>query len=172
MEKVSKNYKEIKSAFLANSHTLKMQFDEDVFHDTLLCCCKCYKDDTNDLKKVKAYFWVSYKTNMLKKALSNKPIDYFEDMKEFDMMDEEYVPEMDELADMVKNELELEFGEYVANLWLRHVVLDLTYEEIEKESNIHNVHYTFKKIRNFIRQELPKKNPRFKEIVRNLDKKL
>jgi hypothetical protein len=44
----------------------------------------------------------------------------------------------------------------------------LDYEDIEKESGITNVHYQFKRIRKYIREEIPEKNPRFKELMRTL----
>ena len=56
--------------------------------------------------------------------------------------------------------------------YLAEFLLEKEYEEIEEEYGIKNVHYQFKKIRKFIRTELPKRNAKFVELVRNIDRKL
>ena len=172
MERVAEHYNEIKKSFIVNAQALKMEFDEDIFHDTLLKCSVTYKDDIDDFKKIKAYLWVSYKINVLNKLQRTKHMENIDELIDFDIIDEEYVPEIDEMFDMVREELTLEFGEYITNIWFEHIVLEKEYEEIEEEYGIKNVHYQFKKIRKFIRTELPKRNAKFVELVRNIDRKL
>lgn len=172
METVSSNYDEIRRTFIRNMSGLKMNFDKDVFHDTLLSCCKVYKDDTENVKKVKAYFWVAFRTNTLNKRKRVKRMENIDELKGFDIIDEEYVPEIDELVELVRNELYKEFGKETTDIWLRHVMMNESYEKLQAESNMHNMHYQFKKIRNYIRTELPKKSVRFNELLRALDRKL
>jgi hypothetical protein len=88
-----------------------------------------------------------------------------EELKDFDIIDIEYLPEMDELLDVVQFELYNKFDSDIVNAWFEHVVNNKTYEDIEKTFNIHNLHYQFKKIRNYIRTELPLKNKRFKDLL-------
>lgn len=168
---VNEHYKEIKKSFILNVSKLKMSFDEDIFHDTIIKCGEVYKDDTKDYKKVKAYLWVSYKTNLINKLERTKRMESFEELTNFDIIDEEYIPEMDEMMDIVQYELYQEFEADVVNIWFKHILENKDYNELEAESGIHNIHYQFKKIRKYIRYELPKKNRRFKEIMNILDMK-
>lgn len=167
LQKLGEKYEEIRGLFIVNMKKEKMEFDEDLFQETLIKCSETYKDDVNDMKKIKAYFWVAFKTNTIKKLSRQK---HFENIDEidFDIIDEEYNPDIDEFVDIAKKYLYEEFGTELTDLWLRHVCESLDYEEVEKESGIHNVHYQFKKIRRFIREEIPQKSPRFKELMRTL----
>lgn len=171
LEIVSGHYKEIKQCFILNTNKLKIEFDEDVFHDTIIKCGEIYKDDTNDYKKVKAYLWVSYKTNVLNKLKRTKRMECFEELTDFDNIDEEYIPEMDEMMDIVRYELYQEFDADIVDLWFKHIVENKEYKELEEECGIHNIHYQFKRIRKFIRYEMPLKNKRFKEIMDIFDMK-
>lgn len=171
LEMVSGHYQEIKQSFILNINKLKLDFNEDVFHDTIMKCAETYKDDANDYMKVKAYLWVSYKTNLINKLERTKRMDYFEELGDVDITHEEYVPEMDEMMDIVRYELYQEFDADIVNLWFKHIVENKEYKELEKESGIHNIHYRFKRIRKFIRYEMPLKNKRFKEIMDIFDMK-
>jgi hypothetical protein len=53
MERIADNYSEIKKTFTINAQALKMEFNEDIFHDTLLRCSVTYRDDVMILKKLK-----------------------------------------------------------------------------------------------------------------------
>lgn len=172
MERVAEHYYEIKKSFMINAQAMKMEFNEDIFHDTLLKCSVTYKDDVDDYKKIKAYLWVSYKINVLNKLQRTKHMEDIDSLVDFDIIDEEYIPEIDEMFEIVRTALTEEFGEYITNIWFEHIVMEKEYEDIEEEYGIKNVHYQFKKIRKFIRTELPKRNRKFAEIVRNLDRKL
>lgn len=172
MEMVADNYSEIKKSFTINTQALKMEFNEDIFHDTLLRCSVTYRDDVNDFKKIKAYLWVSYKINVLNKMQRTKRMENIDELEGFDIIDEVYNPEIDELFEIVRTELYDKFGEFITDIWFEHVILEKEYEEIEEEYDIKNVHYQFKKIRKYIRTEIPKKNKKFNEIVRNLERKL
>jgi hypothetical protein len=162
---VGKHYKSIKLCFQTNVNSLKLLFDEDIFHDTIMKCAEAYKDSDTDIKKIKAYLWISYKTNLINKLERYKPMESLEELKDFDIIDIEYLPEMDELLDVVQFELYNKFDSDIVNAWFEHVVNNKTYEDIEKTFNIHNLHYQFKKIRNYIRTELPLKNKRFKDLL-------
>lgn len=164
MEAISSQYDEIKKSFQLNMSKLKTEFSEDVFQDTLLKCCETYKDNNKDLKKMKAYFWMAFKINTLNKIQRRKHIEDIDSLVGFDIIDEEYIIEIDEFVEIVKDELYNEFGKEIADLWLKHAAQDTSYEKIEEESGIQNVHYLFKKIRKYIREEIPKKNVRFREL--------
>ena len=141
-----------------------MKFDEDIFQDTLIKCSETYKDDVSDIKKIKAYFWTAFKTNTINCNQRRKRVEDI-DATPVDIIDEEYMEEIDEFVEIAKDALYGEFGEEITDLWLRHVTKDEEYEDLARESGINNIHYQFKKIRKYIREELPKKNQRFKEIM-------
>lgn len=164
LNQISLHYEEIKKSFQANMSKLKMKFDEDIFQDTLIKCSETYKDDVSDIKKIKAYFWTAFKTNTINCNQRRKRVEDI-DATPVDIIDEEYMEEIDEFVEIAKNALYGEFGEEITDLWLRHVTKDEEYEDLAMESGINNIHYQFKKIRKYIREELPKKNQRFKEIM-------
>lgn len=164
LNQISLHYEEIKKSFQANMSKLKMKFDEDIFQDTLIKCSETYKDDVSDIKKIKAYFWTAFKTNTINCNQRRKRVEDI-DATPVDIIDEEYMEEIDEFVEIAKDALYGEFGEEITDLWLRHVTKDEEYEDLAKESGINNIHYQFKKIRKYIREELPKKNQRFKEIM-------
>lgn len=167
LSQVSSQYDEIKKSFEVNIKKLKMKFDEDIFQDTLIKCSEVYKDDVNDINKIKAYFWTAFKQNTLNYNQRRKRVEDI-DATPVDIIDNEYNPEIDEFVEIVRDELYEEFGKDVADLWLRHAAQDIEYTDLEKESGINNIHYLFKKIRKYIREEIPKRNPRFKEIMGTL----
>ena len=164
LNQISLHYEEIKKTFQVNMSKLKMKFDEDIFQDTLIKCSETYKDDVSDIKKIKAYFWTAFKTNTINCNQRRKRVEDI-DATPVDIIDEEYMEEIDEFVEIAKNALYGEFGEEITNLWLRHIIKDEEYDDLEKESGINNIHYRFKKIRKFIREELPKRDRRFKEIM-------
>lgn len=164
LNQISLRYDEIKKSFQMNISKLKMNFDEDIFQDTLIKCSETYKDDVSDIKKIKAYFWTAFKTNTINCNQRRKRVEDI-DATPVDIIDEEYMEEIDEFVEIAKNALYAEFGEEITDLWLRHVTKDEEYEDLARESGINNIHYQFKKIRKYIREELPKKNQRFKEIM-------
>ena len=165
LNQISSRYDEIKKSFQMNISKLKMNFDEDIFQDTLIKCSETYKDDVSDIKKVKAYFWMAFKQNTLNYTQRKKRTEDIDSYSGLDIIDEEYMEEIDEFVEIAKDALYGEFGEEITDLWLRHVTKDEEYEDLAKESGINNIHYQFKKIRKYIREELPKKNQRFKEIM-------
>ena len=165
MRVISSQYDAIKKSFQLNMSNLKTNFSEDEFQDTFLKCCETYKDDNTDIKKMKAYFWTAFKTNTLNKKERSKHFEDIDSLVDFDIIDDEYVGEIDEFVEIAKKELYSEFGKEISDLWLKHVEKDIPYDEIEKESCIQNIHYQFKKIRKYIREELSKKNIRFKELL-------
>lgn len=164
LNQISSRYDEIKKSFQINISKLKMNFDEDIFQDTLIKCSETYKDDVSDIKKIKAYFWTAFKTNTINCNQRRKRVEDI-DATPVDIIDEEYMGEIDEFVEIAKDALYAEFGEEITDLWLRHVTKDEEYEDLARESGINNIHYQFKKIRKYIREELPKKNQRFKEIM-------
>ena len=164
LNQISLHYEEIKKSFQVNMSKLKMKFDEDIFQDTLIKCSETYKDDVSDIKKIKAYFWTAFKTNTINCNQRRKRVEDI-DATPVDIIDEEYMEEIDEFVEIAKDALYGEFGEEITDLWLRHVTKDEEYEDLARESGINNIHYQFKKIRKYIREELPKKNQRFKEIM-------
>lgn len=164
LNQISLRYDEIKKSFQMNISKLKMNFDEDIFQDTLIKCSETYKDDVSDIKKIKAYFWTAFKTNTINCNQRRKRVEDI-DATPVDIIDEEYMEEIDEFVEIAKDALYGEFGEEITNLWLRHIIKDEEYDDLEKESGINNIHYQFKKIRKFIREELPKKDRRFREIM-------
>lgn len=165
---VAVNYDAIVKSFRIAMAKADLPFDEDVFQDTLIKCNATYKDDTTDLEKVKAYLWMAFRTNTIKMLSRQKHMEELSSVPYLDIESEEYMVEMDEFVVMVKDELYDKFGPELSDIWLRHAAMGDTYDELKNDSPVENIHYQFKKIRKYIREELPKKNPRFRELMETL----
>lgn len=168
IDTVAENHDEIKQIFMLTMTAAGLPFDEDMFQETLIKCEMTYKDDTENVEKVKAYFWTAFKTNTIKALSRQKHVEDITTLKEFDLIDDEYICEIDEFVVMVKDELYKEFGKELSDVWLRHSAMGETYGKLEDKCPKQNMHYQFKKIRKYIREELPKKNPRFRELMDTL----
>lgn len=167
LQTLGKAYEEVKKSFMLNMIKEKMDFDEDLFQETMIKCSESYKDDPKDLKKIKAYFWVAFRINTIKKLSRQKHFESMDDI-EIDIIDETYNSDIDKFVEITKIELYEKFGEELSDMWLKHVSEGVEYEDLEKEYGINNVHYIFKKIRKYIREEIPKKNSTFRELMKTL----
>lgn len=142
-------------------------FNEDVFMETLLRCAETFPTvDVSEID-VDSYFWVAYKQNSYNTLTRNKfrntiTVDEYGD----NIIDVEYNNDIDIIADMIKDEIEKEFGLSLCNAWMLHVCEGYTYSELDragyKDLNLHN---SFKKIKRFV-LKLAKNNNMLKTILK------
>lgn len=167
---IGRDLNRIKNIFRKGLEKYNVAFDEDIFSDTMLKCAeklneKAIEDDTTSLK----YFWTSFKNNSLKICEREKSkFENIDDTNVACIIDETYDDRMDITYDIIVNSVSEQFGKELCDLWMQHIINDKTYEELGKITEIDNLHYRFRKIRNYVRSELIIANNEFKEIIKEL----
>lgn len=165
---VGKDIDRIKNCFRKGLLKFNASFDEDVFSDTMLKCYDKLQNTkiTNDVAM--RYFWISFKNNTLKTYDRYRNRYTIVSNVSGDTIDEPYDNRCDVLFEIISDYVAMEYGADVAWLWKKHVLEGATYEDLQKETNVENLHYRFRKIRDYVRTELPKINDEFREIINEL----
>lgn len=149
---ISKIFSSIKEKFNINITKQGLVFNEDIFADTLLKCDEKLSNIENITdEEMIHYFWVAFKNNTLRdlKYLRNATTDKIPDVE-----DEEYTEDND-LFNNISRDIITKYGRDLYNLFLLHAN-GMTYEELYNISNIENLKYKFRKIRESIRGKYAK----------------
>lgn len=166
---VGSDLNRIRNFFRKGLEKYQVAFDEDIFSDTMLKCVEKLNEKCIDADMAMHYFWISFKNNTLKaKEKSTNRVDDIDDACVTSIIDEPYDERKYILYDIIIDEVENEFGPELSNLWKQHILHDKSYEELQKITEIKNLHYCFRKIREFVRIKLPTLNKEFKEIKREI----
>lgn len=145
-----------------------IEFNEDVFMDTLIKCSNTFQNKDATDNDIDLYFFKSYKQNIITEYNKNifdkdVEIEKFEDI----FIDETYNYDIDEIISIIKNEVKNEFGDDVYNAWILHVCNDYTYEElIENGFENLNLHNEFRQIKRHILQKYINKNKTLKQLLK------
>lgn len=146
-----------------------IKFDEDVFMDTIIKCLTTFSKDNATNQDVESYFWVAFKQNSYSYFSRDKfkysvDFDFFKDSIE----NAEYNADIDDIVDLLKSEVEKEFGEDICNAWILHICNDYTYSELEKCGyeglNLHN---EFRQIKRHISNKILKNNNKLKTLLKD-----
>ena len=145
-----------------------IDFDEDVFMDTIIRCQETFTNENATNTDVDNYFWVAFKQNTFSKFSRNKFRDAVNfDDHDADIFDDEYNSDIDEIVDLIKNEVKDKFGDIIYQAWMLHICNGYTYEELEdygyKGLNLHN---EFRQIKRYINQKFINKNVNLKRLLR------
>lgn len=148
------------------AHKSKVEFDEDIFMDTIIRCMKTFENKNTDNNEVDKYFWTAFRQNMLSAKTRNK----FKEIVQIDTiaerMDEgEYNTDIDELVVIIENEVRREFGDKIYEAWYLHICENKTYKELEALGYGDKLHNEFKRIKRHITNNLVKKDANFKKIA-------
>lgn len=135
---VGANYDSIVANCKRNLRRCGIEFDYDLFADTILKCNDKLKEHRQD--EYERYLFVALKNNSLR-VMENNVVSLDEDAE---IETEEY----DDLFDKVENCIKDEFGEEWYGRFLEHAN-GKKYEDFDKE--LGNVRYQFRKIREFVR---------------------
>lgn len=142
-------------------------FNEDVFMETIVRCMVTFSKENATRSDIEHYFWRAFKQNSFSYFSRNK----FKNSVKFEVYhetkpDTEYNTDIDDIVDLLKDEVEKEFGSEIFNAWILHICYDYTYAELEKRGyeglNLHN---EFKQIKRFINNKLIKKKPDLKRLL-------
>lgn len=149
------------------AHKHKMEFDEDVFMDTIIRCMKTFIDKTTNNNEVDKYFWTAFRQNMLSAKSRNKFKEVVQIETIAERIDEsEYNADIDELVVIIEDEVRREFGNDIYEAWYLHICENKTYKELEILGYGDGLHNEFKNIKRHITNKLIKKNANFHKLAK------
>lgn len=143
---VGDNYDTIKEEFKNKSKKYGLRFNEDIYSDTMLKCYEAIQKDDGKEIDVIAYFWTSFKYNMINegKKWINHTVDEIPELSEFD----EGLTSLEdrELLDCLTSYLYRHFRNEVVDMYFEHAN-GAAYKDLTDEKNFDKLDYTFRKIR-------------------------
>ena len=163
------DFKSFKNKIKNWSIRSNINFNEDVFMDTILRCMTTFSNENATNADVEHYFWRAFKQNSFSYFSRNKFKDSI-DVEIFGdgILNTEYNADIDEIVDLLKNEVEKEFGSQVCDAWILHVCYDYTYAELEQRGyeglNLHN---EFRQIKRHIFNKVVKENNKLKTLLKD-----
>lgn len=164
-----KEFKTFKEKIIKLSVKNNIEFNEDVFMDTIVKCMTTFSNDNATNVDAEHYFWKAFKQNSFSYFSRNK----FKDTINFDIFgdgisDVKYNADIDEIVDLLKSEVEREFGRQICDAWILHVCYDYTYTELEQRGyeglNLHN---EFRQIKRYILNKIVKENNKIKTLLKD-----
>lgn len=164
-------FKSFKEKIMKLAAKNNVEFDEDVFMDTVVRCMATFSTENATNVDVEHYFWKAFKQNSFSHFSRNKfrNAANFESVKDI-VIDVDYNADIDEIVDLLKTEVEKKFGKQICEAWILHICYNYTYAELEKKGyGDLNLHNEFKQIKRFIRNKLVKDNKKIKNLLKDND---
>lgn len=162
-------FKNFKNKIMRLAAKNDINFDEDVFMDTIIRCLTTFSKENATNEDVEHYFWTAFKQN----SYSNFSRDKFKDSVDFSIFGDgivckEYNPDIDEIVDLVKSEVKKKFSKDIYEAWILHVCNDYTYSELEQHGyeglNLHN---EFRQIKRYILNKFVKNNKKINTLLKD-----
>lgn len=144
---IAKNLRSLIKSFKEKIAKSGLNFDEDVFSETMLKCNEKLKGKNLPDEEMASYFWVAFKLNTLRelKYLRNNTTDIIPDSS-----NEENLPFNEEKFEKVSNIIIKHFGERLYTLFAMHAN-GMSYNELGKITDVNKLKYQFRKIRDYVR---------------------
>lgn len=164
---IEPRFKTFKSKIKKLAHKNNIEFDEDVFMDTIIRCSATFSKENPSDEDIDIYFWTAFKQNNFSIFSRNK----FRNTINFDdfgdgIINEEYNTDIDEIVDLIKNEVKNKFGDVIYDAWILHVCNNYTYSELEENGyeglNLHN---EFRQIKRHICQKFVSKDKKLRMLL-------
>lgn len=150
---LSKNFQEIKENFKRQITALGFVFDDDVFSETIIKCNEKIDEKYQNLNddEMINYFWQAFRINTMRelKYLRNNTTDTFPVLYE---NEETSYEKFENVSEMIISR----FGEDLYNLFMLHAN-GMSYKELGKISDIKNLKYQFRCVREYVRENYPNK---------------
>jgi hypothetical protein len=145
-QSVEPRFKSFKDKIKKIAKTHNVDFDEDVFMDTVIKCIDTFPTINATDNDVDNYFWVAFKRNSISSTTRNKFRNAIDINDADDIIDDQYNEDIDIISDTIKDAVKTEFGEELYNAWILHVCEDYTYTDLNDCGYGHlNLHNAFKK---------------------------
>lgn len=157
---VGKHFNELKGKFTTQIRKIGFDFNHDVFYDTMLKCNDKITDTNTLDEEMENYFWIAFKNNTMREfnysrnkltegeeAITDEVLGTTEDdvYTDFSYSDYENVSKM-----IIK-----EFGVDLYKLFALHAN-GTEYKDLVKESEVNDLKYKFRKIRDYVRKNYQK----------------
>lgn len=142
---IDKHYNDFKVK-LMNCYS-NIPFNEDVFHNTLIKCINI-NDDNLEIKDIPKYIYEAFKLNSIRELLYHRNVkrDYTFDL---DNIKKYYYDTKLDYKNII-NIINKKFGDNLTNLFYKWRCEGFTIAELEKQFNVNDLYYKFRKIRLFL----------------------
>ena len=163
---IESRFEEFKLKIIKYSKSCKIDFDEDIFMDTILYCAETCPEECYTNDKIDNYFWVSYKQNIINAKYRNKFSDAV-DIDDIDdnIIDTEYNDDIDYIVDIIKDDIEKKFGKDICDAWVLGVCEGWSDSELESIGyRIPNITAIFNKVDSYVKS-LTKANAKLKRLL-------
>jgi hypothetical protein len=163
---IESRFDELKTKTIKYAKKCNIDFDEDIFMDTILHCAEVCPDECYDNASIDNYFWVSYKQNVLTSKHRNKFKDSIDiDEPGVDVIDVIYNEDIDYIVDIIKDDIESKFGRVICEAWLLTVCEGWSINELESVGyRIPNIVKTFEKVDAYVKN-LSKTDSELKRLL-------
>lgn len=152
---ISENFEEIRNNFKSGLKSRGYKYDEDILADTFIKCNSTLKDKKLTKKEAIKYFWVSYINTIKNDNKQNKKT--VELSNKYDIINDEYNDDIDNLYNIIIKELYNKFGEKTTNIWIQYKFNKKTFKDILNTYDVDkDFQYTIKKIRKYLKNDLYK----------------
>lgn len=152
---IGEKFYEIKKSFKTKIMRFGFIFDEDIFSDTLLKYNDTLSKRSLGKNRMLFYFWTAFKNNTLRnlnysrnKLRSEFPEDVADEI-DFETITEDF--------EKISRMIVLEFGEEMYEYFVLHAN-GMSYENLLKMSNVDNLKYRFRRIREFVRHNFSRED--------------
>ena len=165
-------FHEIQNNFKCASKKMGYTFDYDIFIETFIKCDEKLKNKNVTEEQIIQYFWVSYSNNLKKEFNRKSKISIVGLEEASEIIDEPYDDRRTFIYETMMKHIETNFKPHEVKAWYLHFAENKTYDELVKMGydNI-NFHNSFRNINNYIKNQLPRENKKFKNIVNEIFKK-
>lgn len=146
---IGKRFNDVKSSFKTKISRIGLAFDEDIFSDTLIKCHENISRRSMGENNMIFYFWTAFKNNTLRdlKYSRNKLRSEFPEDIEDEIDFETVTDDFDKISQMII----LEFGNELYEYFVLHSN-GVSYGKLQQMSDIDNLKYRFRRIREYVRQ--------------------
>jgi hypothetical protein len=165
-------FHEIQNNFKCASKKMGYTFDYDIFIETFIKCDEKLKNKDVTEEQIIQYFWVAFSNNLKKDFNKRSKISIVDLEEASEVIDEPYDDRRTFIYETMMKHIEANFKPHEVKAWYLHFAENKTYDELVKMGydNI-NFHNSFRNINNYIKNQLPRENKNFKNIVNEIFKK-
>ena len=163
---VEENFDEIQKNFRAGLKNKGYPYIEDLMHDAFINCNSALQGKEMSKKDAIKYFWTAY-INKYKTYLTQNKYECFEDMIEFDQIDDEYNNSTDEIYNIIMKAVQDKFGVKMAYVWELYACHGKSAKEIRNMGfEVDNFVYLNRQVKRYIYNHVIPENNRLRELIR------
>lgn len=171
-EIMEKRFHEIQNNFKCASKKYGYTFDYDIFIDTYIKCDEVLKNKNISEEQTIQYFWIAFSNNLKKDFNKRCKITEVNLEEATDIINEPYDDRRTYIYETIMKHIKTKFNNDEIKSWYLHFAENKTYENlIEMGYDNINFHNSFRNINSYIKNQIPKKDEKFKNIINEIFKK-